>query len=131
LRTAIEVVPRNAAAHTHLAWLLAAGPDEIRDGREAVEHATTACELTNWMAPRCTDILASAYAEAGDFAKAIDYQEQALAFPKFAQEQGVYARQRLELYRCNLPYRAPALRNRSTSVASWLWTKLARLWRSS
>ncbi|UCG58872.1 MAG: protein kinase, partial [Phycisphaerales bacterium] len=64
----IEQDPNDGGAHNNLAWLYAANPQaEFRDGAKAVEHATKACELTNWKNPNWIDTLAGAYAEKGDF----------------------------------------------------------------
>ena len=38
--------PKDARAHNFLAWLLAVGPDGLRDGKRAVLHATRAHLLT-------------------------------------------------------------------------------------
>jgi hypothetical protein len=43
--------PKNAEVHNGLAWLLATGPDGVRDGKQAIKHATRACELTGWKEP--------------------------------------------------------------------------------
>jgi tetratricopeptide (TPR) repeat protein len=106
-KEAARVDPKNPHAHNSLAWLLAVGPDGVRDGRLAVEHATRACELSSWAVPRYIDALAAAYAESGDFDKAIKYQKQALAFPAFEKSAGPQARQRLDLYVQRKPYRDP------------------------
>jgi tetratricopeptide (TPR) repeat protein len=108
-REAIRFLPNFVDAHHCLAWLLAAGPDGTRDGRRAVEHATRACELTAWKNPDPLDNLAMAYAEAGDFDKAVEYQKKALSFPEFEKRDGADGRQRLELYAQKKPYRDPAL----------------------
>src|SRR5262249_59963477 len=50
-----------------------------RDRKKAVESARKACELTDWKVPDCMDSLAAAYAETGEFTKAIEWQEKALA----------------------------------------------------
>jgi Flp pilus assembly protein TadD len=70
-----------------------------------VEHATRACELSYWKEPRHISILAAAYAEAGEFAKAIEYQKKALSFPEFEKQHGAQVRERLELYTHQKPYR--------------------------
>jgi tetratricopeptide (TPR) repeat protein len=78
-RETAERFPRSAHAHNALAWLLATCPEAaIRNGAEAVTHATTACELTQWNDAGFLDTLAAAYAETGDFAQAIKYVEEAI-----------------------------------------------------
>jgi tetratricopeptide (TPR) repeat protein len=105
---AIEIDPNNADAHNNLAWLLATGPDEVRDGKRAVEHATRACELTAWKEPGSIDTLAAAHAEAGDFSKAAEHERKALDFPAFVEADGEGGRQRLELYTEQKAFRDPA-----------------------
>ncbi len=64
----------------NLAWVLSTSPDdELRDGSRAVELATLACEVTDFKAPHIISTLASAYAEKGDFDKAIEWIEKGLA----------------------------------------------------
>jgi hypothetical protein len=41
-----------------------------------VEHATRACQLTQWRVHGYVSTLAAAYAEAGDFQKAVTLAEQ-------------------------------------------------------
>jgi tetratricopeptide (TPR) repeat protein len=71
----VRLDPKNTFAHIHLAWLLAGGPDGVRDGRLAVEYATRACELSDWKQPHSIEALAAAYAESGDFDRATEYQK--------------------------------------------------------
>jgi tetratricopeptide (TPR) repeat protein len=62
------------------AWLRATCPEaSIRNGQLAVADAKKACELDQWIFESYIDTLAAAYAEVGDFASAIRYQEQAIA----------------------------------------------------
>jgi tetratricopeptide (TPR) repeat protein len=62
-----------------LAWLLATYPDpKSRDGTEAVRLAEHACDLTERRIPALLDTLAAAYAETGDFPRAISAAEEAL-----------------------------------------------------
>src|SRR5262249_44432673 len=105
---AVRLDPKLARAHRGLAWVLATGPDAVRDGRRAVEHATRACELTGWKVAVHIDALAAACAEAGDFGRAIEYQKRALAVPAFEKASGEEARRRLGLYTQKKPYRDPA-----------------------
>lgn len=104
---AIELNPGWADPYNYLAWFLATVPKpEFRDGKRAVENARKACELTNWQEPNSLDTLAAAYAETGDFQQAIEWEKKALEFPDFVKKkEGDEARQRLELYGRNQPYR--------------------------
>ena len=62
-----------------LAWLLATYPDSnSRDGREAVRLAERACALTERQIPALLDTLAAAYAEVGDFPRAISVTNEAV-----------------------------------------------------
>ena len=97
--------PRIAKAYNSRAWLWATCPDEkYRDGKRAVESATLACELTDWKEAYYLDTLAAAYAECGDFAHAIEYQEKAQGLYKDEKDREK-GRDRLALYREKKPYR--------------------------
>lgn len=98
----------NAYLHNNKAWLLATCPDDaVRDGKLAVEHATKACELSNWINVMFLDTLAAAYAEAGDFESAVKWQKEAIRFnnPAFAED----FQTRLRLFEAGKVYREGVL----------------------
>jgi hypothetical protein len=79
-REAVRLYPDDPVALNNLAWSLAANPrQELRNGREAVEFANKAVELTSQRQPVFMGTLAAAYAEDGQFAKAVETAEKARA----------------------------------------------------
>jgi len=108
-KEALRLDPNADPVLNNLAWLLAAGPDAVRDGKQAVELATRACERTGWKNPNCFATLGVAYAEAGDFDQAVEYTKKALSFPEYEKRFGTVARRRLDLFARKLPYRDPDL----------------------
>ncbi len=61
-----------------LSWLLATSPQSsVRDGPEAVRLAEKLCRQTGCQAAEQLDVLAAAYAEVGDFGKAVGTARQA------------------------------------------------------
>ena len=90
-----------------LAWLRATCPDaKHRNGQQAVEYATKACELTAWRLAGTIDTLAAAYAEAGDFDKAVEWQQKGMNLAPADQKADYETR--LKLYQEKKPYRQPA-----------------------
>lgn len=78
-QAAIDENPDYWEPYNAEAWLLAAAHEkQLRDGMRAVELATKACKLTGYKNPDCVATLAAAYAEAGDFQKAIDWAHKAI-----------------------------------------------------
>jgi tetratricopeptide (TPR) repeat protein len=91
-----------------LAWLLATYPDsQSRDGTEAVRLAEHACDLTERRIPALLDTLAAAYAETGDFPRAISVAEEALNLARFSGDNDAVklSESILTSLRKNLPYR--------------------------
>jgi tetratricopeptide (TPR) repeat protein len=79
LREIAANAPNSPRLLDEVAWLLATYPDSnARDGAEAVRLAEHACDLTKRKIPALLDTLAAAYAEAGDFSRAISTVEEAL-----------------------------------------------------
>jgi tetratricopeptide (TPR) repeat protein len=69
---ALKLPRRNAYMSKTIAWLQATCPeDSFRNGKAAVEAARRACDLTQWKDYDLINTLAAAYAEAGDFDRAI------------------------------------------------------------
>jgi tetratricopeptide (TPR) repeat protein len=108
-REALRLQPKPANAHNNLAWLLAACPvDALRNGQEAVERATWACNATGWSNSGCLGTLAAACAEVGDFDQAVRLQKRALSDPTYRRTYGeAMVLDRLRLYEQGLPYRLP------------------------
>jgi tetratricopeptide (TPR) repeat protein len=79
LRRIATGAPDSPRMLDELAWLLATYPDsKARDGAEAVRLAERACALTERRIPALLDTLAAAYAETGEFPRAISVAEEAL-----------------------------------------------------
>jgi tetratricopeptide (TPR) repeat protein len=79
LRDVAAIAPDSPRMLDELAWLLATYPDsKLRDGNEAVRLAERACALTERRIPVILDTLGAAYAETGDFPRAISAIEEAL-----------------------------------------------------
>ncbi len=71
-RSALQEDETATVVLNNLAWQLAAHPDStIRDGMEAVRWASKAAELTKHADASILDTLAAAYAESGDFKRAV------------------------------------------------------------
>lgn len=93
--------------YNNLAWLMATCTEaEFRNGEEAVKYATKACEYTGWENGNIIDTLAAAYAEDGQFEKAVMWQEKAIELGDMS-NQFIYVqfKQRLEMYLHEEPYR--------------------------
>ena len=77
---AIRFDAEMALAYNDRAWVWATCRDpRLRDGTKAVESVTKACELTQWKFAPFLETLAAAYAEAGDFDSAVNWQTKAIA----------------------------------------------------
>jgi tetratricopeptide (TPR) repeat protein len=102
----VELNPDSAVGQNGLAWLLCTAPDDkVRDGKRALEHARRACEITEYKNGGYLDTLAAAYAETGDFDKAVEWQEKAIKAGDIPVKDLEAARKRLELFKEKKPYR--------------------------
>jgi len=71
---------RDSEALNQAAWALATSPvPELRDGTNAVKLAEKAVAATSRTIPNYLDTLAAAYAETGQFDKAVEIQKEAIA----------------------------------------------------
>jgi tetratricopeptide (TPR) repeat protein len=78
-REALRRDPKNVEALNNLAWLLSTSADDkLRSGEEALKLAQQAAEATSRRDPRVLDTLAAAYAEAGQFEKAVQIGREAV-----------------------------------------------------
>lgn len=106
---AIAADERFVPAYNNLAWLLATCPaGKYRNGAQAVQYATKACELTGYQDAGMLDTLAAALAEAGRFKEAVQRAEEALALADPVRKKAI--EERLKLYRAGKPYREESVR---------------------
>jgi len=106
---AIRIDAKCACALGSRAWIWATCPDgRYRDGKRAVESATRACELTARRDAQMLEVLAAAYAEAGDFESAVTWQTRANSVHDDADKK-VKGAARLKLFEGKNPLRDPRL----------------------
>jgi len=80
IRTGVEHCPESERLLNHYAFTLATtARDDLRDGEEALRASRRALELAGSDRPQLLDTLAAAYAETGEFARAVEIAEQAVA----------------------------------------------------
>src|SRR5581483_8390191 len=104
---AIENDPNFAPAFQNRGWLRATCPEaSYRDGSKAVESATRAGELIGWRAAAYLDVLAPAQAEAGNFAEAVKWENEALSnLPEGPSKARTRYEAHLKLYQDKKPLR--------------------------
>jgi tetratricopeptide (TPR) repeat protein len=101
---AVRLMPNGQTANDNLAWFLATCPEErFRDGTQAVSVAKRACEISQWK--NGYDTLAAAYAEAGDFDRAVKYEKEELNDSSLAPKQREEREKRLALFQQRKPFR--------------------------
>ena len=101
---ALKLLPDDHQILNNLAWVLATSPeDKLRDGRRAVELVEKACRATDYKQAILLGTLAAAYAENGDFPKAIQWSTRAV---KIANENNKQAlAEKLASYKAGKPWR--------------------------
>ena len=68
-----------AGIYNNLSWVLATSPnDSVRNGKRSLELGLKAAELSEYKAAHILSTLAAAYAETGNFKKAIEWSQKAV-----------------------------------------------------
>ncbi len=123
----LEVAPEDSGVLNNFAWTLATSPfDELRNGKRAVELATKAAELTEFNQAHILSTLAAAYAELGEYDKAIEWSQKAIDMDR-EKNDGQLAEplgQELASYKSKTPYRE--LKNEDAEAAQNAPTEQAK-----
>ncbi|MSU59276.1 MAG: tetratricopeptide repeat protein [Pedosphaera sp.] len=107
-RLTLETETNQPAALNNLAWILATHPDDaLRNGKDAVTFAERACQLSGRREPFLLGTLAAAYAEVGDFHKAVATAREACDLATKAGRPDIAKRNEelLNLYKSGQPFR--------------------------
>ena len=103
---ALEISPQSVAAENNLAWLLATNPDaSIRHRDRALELATRANQLSGGGNATVLRTLAAAYANAGQFSRAVEVGQLALSLTDWESPLAKALQQEIAGYQAGLPYR--------------------------
>ncbi len=111
LTEAVARFPQSEPLLKALAWLRATAPDAgLRNGPQAVELAERALHVAGRPSTSLLNTLAAALAENGQFERAVQVTEQAIAASRAAGQErsALELEARLELYRAGRPYRMEA-----------------------
>ncbi len=96
------------AAQNNLAWLLATvANSQLRNGGEALKLARRANQLSGSSNPLILRTLAAAYAETGDFKRAISAAHAALGLIPADGELAADIKEQVQLYETGLPFHEP------------------------
>jgi hypothetical protein len=102
----------NGNAMSNLAWVFATSPDDsLRDGAKAVQLASEALRISGRRIPLIFRTLAAAYAETGDFSKAIQTAQQGVDLANSQGNSGLAneLQGNIALYQEQRPLRDPSL----------------------
>ena len=91
----------------NLSWTLSTSlEDDVRNGKRALELGLEACELTQYKKPHILSTLAAAYAETGQFEKAVEWAQKAVDLGRESKEpQLEQLEAELESYKKKAPWR--------------------------
>jgi tetratricopeptide (TPR) repeat protein len=108
----LAIRPDNGNAMSNLAWVFATAPDQsLRDGPKAVELAEQALRISGGRIPILFRTLAAAYAESGEFSKAIQTAQQGIELANNQGNSGLATELQgnITLYQGQRPLRDPSL----------------------
>ena len=106
-KKAMELMPDDPGLLNNYAWVLATSPiDMFRDGELALELALKATEKTDYKLSYIISTLGAAYAENGDFEKALEYANKAIEIAeKEGEERLEDLKKEVESFKQKKPYR--------------------------
>jgi protein O-mannosyl-transferase len=107
----------NGNAMSNLAWVFATSPDDsLRDGAKAAQLASEALRISGQRIPIIFRTLAAAYAETGEFSKAIQTAQHGIELANSQGNSGLAAelQSNIALYEQRRPLRDPSLTNDSS-----------------
>jgi tetratricopeptide (TPR) repeat protein len=110
LYLAVKLNDRTPEMINDLSWMLATAPEnELRDGASALQLADQVNKLTEGKNPYILDTLAAAYAEIGDFAKALETAQAGLKLAEASgnKELAFGLKKEIALYYEEKPFRQP------------------------
>jgi tetratricopeptide (TPR) repeat protein len=108
----LAIQPDNGNAMSNLAWVFATSPeDPLRDGKRAVQLAEDAMRISGRRIPIIFRTLAAAYAESGEFSKAIQVAQQGIELANSQGNSGLATELQgnIALYQEQRPLRDPSL----------------------
>jgi tetratricopeptide (TPR) repeat protein len=104
LKDAMKLAPSSPAPFALIALIKATGHDGIRNPEYALRTAQTACDMTRTKSWDAALALAAAYADKGDFDRAIGHAEEALSAAR-AGRQAEWCRSALKTFEAGQPLR--------------------------
>ena len=113
----LAIQPDNGNALSNLAWVFATSPDDpLRDGKKAVQLAEEAMRISGRRIPIIFRTLAAAYAESGEFSKAIQVAQQGIELANSQGNSGLATELQghIALYQEQRPLRDPSLTHGSS-----------------
>jgi cytochrome c-type biogenesis protein CcmH/NrfG len=108
----LVIQPDNGNAMSNLAWVFATSPDDsLRDGAKAVQLGSEALRISGYKIPLLYRTLAAAYAETGEFSKAIQTAQQGVELANSQGNSGLATELQgnVALYQEQRPLRDPSL----------------------